>query len=105
MEVALILYMCSAIQKTCLEPYVWPDRFYDQYGCMVAGYEESGKKIAEIGRKEVNKHDIYIKFECHPYKITFPKMQLELILNVCPSQERDEQTKGVRRDLSFIIKK
>ena len=75
MEVALILYLCSAIQKTCMEPYIWPDRFYDQYGCMVAGYEQSGKKIAELGRKEVNKHDIYIKFECHPYKITFPKIQ------------------------------
>ena len=78
MEVALILYLCSAIQKTCLEPYVWPDRFYDQYGCMVAGYEESGKKIAEIGRKEVNKHDIYIKFECHPYKISLPRTQPKL---------------------------
>ena len=27
MEVALILYMCSAIQKTCLDPYVWPENF------------------------------------------------------------------------------
>ena len=52
MEIALVLYMCSAIQKTCLDPYVWPDRFYDNYGCMVAGYEESGKKIAEIGQKK-----------------------------------------------------
>ena len=50
MEVALILYMCSAIQKTCLDPYVWPETFYDKYSCMVHGYEESGKKIAEIGR-------------------------------------------------------
>ncbi len=49
-----------------------------QYGCMVAGYEESGKKIAEIGRKEVNKHDIYIKFECYPYKIYLPKNQPKL---------------------------
>ena len=45
MEVALILYMCSAIQKTCLDPYVWPERFYDSYGCMMQGYEESGKKL------------------------------------------------------------
>ena len=44
MEVALILYMCSAIQKTCLDPYVWPETFYDKYSCMVHGYEESGKK-------------------------------------------------------------
>ena len=56
-----------------MEPYIWPDRFYDQYGCMGAGYEESGKKIAEIGREDVNKHDIYIKFECHSYKVIIPK--------------------------------
>ena len=43
MEVALILYMCSAIEKTCLDPYVWPETFYDKYGCMVQGYKESGK--------------------------------------------------------------
>ncbi len=48
MEVVLILYMCSALEKTCLDPYIWPDRFYDQYGCMMQGYEESGKKIADL---------------------------------------------------------
>ena len=47
MEVALIIYMCSAIQKTCLDPYVWPDRFYDKYGCMIEGYRESEKKMNE----------------------------------------------------------
>jgi|TARA_B100001939_G_scaffold205396_1_gene176762 hypothetical protein len=78
MEVVLILYMCSALEKTCLDPYIWPDRFYDQYGCMMQGYKESGKKIAEIGRKEVNKHDIYIKFECYPYKIYLPQNQPKL---------------------------
>ena len=30
------------------------------------------KKITEIGRKDVNEHDIYIKFECHKYKIILP---------------------------------
>ena len=73
MEVVLILYMCSALQKTCLEPYVWPDRFEDKYSCMVGGYTESKKKIEEIGREDVNTHDIYIKFECHEYKIILPK--------------------------------
>ena len=73
MEVALILYMCSAIERTCLDPYVWPDRFYDKYGCMKEGYRESEKKMTEIGRKDVNKHDIYIKFECHEYNILLPQ--------------------------------
>ena len=73
MEVALILYMCSAIQKTCLDPYVWPDRFYDKYGCMIEGYKESEKKIEAIGREDVNKYDIYIKFNCQEYKIILPQ--------------------------------
>ena len=66
------------------------------------GYKESGKKIAEIGRKEVNKHDIYIKFECYPYKIYLPKNQPKLESNVCAFQERNAQTKGVRRDLLLL---
>ena len=73
MEVALILYMCSAIEKTCLDQYVWPETFYDKYGCMVQGYKESGKKIAEVGRKDVNQYDLYIKFECTEFKIILPK--------------------------------
>ena len=44
MEIALIIYMCSAIQNTCLDPYIWPETFYDNYGCMIQGYKESGKK-------------------------------------------------------------
>jgi hypothetical protein len=40
---------------------------------MVQGYEESGKKIAEVGRKDVNQYDLYIKFECTEFKIILPK--------------------------------
>jgi hypothetical protein len=78
MEIALVLYLCSAIQNTCMEPYVWPKTFYDNYGCMVQGYKESGKKIAELGRENVNKHDIYIKFECKSYKIILPRVEPKL---------------------------
>ena len=81
--------MCSAIQKTCLDPYVWPDKFYDKYGCMVQGYEESGKKIAEIGREDVNEHDIYIKFECIKYQIILLNLKSTLILlNINNAQHR-----------------
>ncbi len=51
MEVALIIYMCSAIQNTCLDPYVWPETFYDNYGCMIQGYKESEKKQQKQGEK------------------------------------------------------
>ena len=78
MEIALVLYMCSAIENTCMKPYVWPETFYDNYGCMVQGYKESGKKIAELGREHVNKYDIYIKFECKSYKIILPRVEPKL---------------------------
>jgi hypothetical protein len=32
------------------------------------GYEESIRKMEEIGREEVNKYNMYIKFTCNPDK-------------------------------------
>jgi hypothetical protein len=36
---------------------------------MIFGYEESLKKMQEIGRTEVNKYNAYIKFTCTPEQI------------------------------------
>ena len=66
MKFLLSLIICSQVAGTCLEPYTWPDTFDSQYDCMVFGYEESLNKIQEIGREEVNKHNIYIRFVCMP---------------------------------------
>ena len=66
MKFLLSLIICSQVAGTCLEPYPWPETFDSQYDCMVFGYEESLNKIQEIGREEVNKHNIYIRFVCMP---------------------------------------
>ena len=66
MKFLLSLIICSQVASTCLEPYQWPDTFDSQYDCMVFGYEESLNKIQDIGREEVNKHNIYIRFVCTP---------------------------------------
>ena len=66
MKILLTLVMCSYIQGSCLAPYEWPQRYDSMYDCMLAGYEESQKKMKEIGRIEVNKHEIYIRFTCVP---------------------------------------
>ena len=70
MKIILTLIMCSYIQGTCLQPYEWPTQFDDMYDCMQAGYEESQKKMTEIGRLEVNQHQIYIRFTCTPAATT-----------------------------------
>jgi hypothetical protein len=31
---------------------------------MIAGYEKSKSKMEELGKLEVNKHQIYIRFTC-----------------------------------------
>ena len=36
---------------------------------MLEGYEMSLEKIEEIGREDVNKHNIYVKFGCYPEKV------------------------------------
>ena len=34
------------------------------YECLNAGYTESLNKSKELGKEEVNKHEIYLKFVC-----------------------------------------
>ena len=70
MKFVLTLIMCSYVQGSCLQPYEWPIQFNDMYDCFQAGYEESQKKMTEIGRNEVNKYQIYIRFTCVPLSTT-----------------------------------
>ena len=70
MKILLTLIMCSSIQGICMDPYPWPEKFKDSYDCMQFGYKESHKKMEEIGRVEVNKHGIFIRFTCTPITAT-----------------------------------
>ena len=66
MKILLSLIICSQVAGTCLEPYPWPEQFDNQYDCMVFGYEESLNKMQQLGREEVNKYNMYIRFTCTP---------------------------------------
>jgi len=66
MKILLSLLICSQIAGTCLEPFEWPETFDSQYDCLMFGYEESSKKMLEIGRTDVNQYNMYIKFYCTP---------------------------------------
>ena len=70
MKILLTLIMCSYVQGSCLQPYEWPIQYDSMYECMLAGYEESQKKMKEIGRIEVNKNQVYIRFTCVPAATT-----------------------------------
>jgi hypothetical protein len=64
MKILLTLIMCSFNTNVCITPYEVPTTFNSMYDCLVKGYEMSMEKTVEIGKYEVNKHGIYIKFHC-----------------------------------------
>ena len=66
MKFILGLIICSSVYQTCLPPHEWHEKFNTHYECMMFGYEESIKKMKEIGREEVNKYNVYIRFTCIP---------------------------------------
>ncbi len=60
----------QGVEGVCMPAYEWPEKFNTMYDCLTFGYEESHKKIKEIGRAEVNKHEVYIRFSCTPVTMT-----------------------------------
>ena len=66
MKFTLILILCSYTAGTCLAPYSYPKKFNDQYDCFMEGYDQSILKMEQIGREEINEHEIYIRFICSP---------------------------------------
>ena len=67
MKFILTLLMCSVIdgKTTCLPPFQSEVEYVDAYECMLDGYNQSYNKIVELGREDVNKYNIYIKFGCN----------------------------------------
>ncbi len=67
MKILLTVVMCSGIANTCLPHNTFPESYHDIYSCMVDGYKKAMEKTIEIGAAEVNKHQIYIKFDCKEF--------------------------------------
>ena len=53
------MIICAYVEgkTTCMPPFTLNQTYKD-------GYTKSYDKIVEIGREEVNKYNIYIKFGC-----------------------------------------
>ena len=66
MKIILTLLMCSLSTGECMPPYQWPVHFESTYECLTFGYEESRRKMKEIGPKEGNQYGIFIRFTCTP---------------------------------------
>ena len=64
MKILLTLILCSFTTGDCIAPYTVEKPFKDMYDCLMTGYQMSQEKTKEIGREEINKNGIYVKFYC-----------------------------------------
>ena len=72
-KVTLFMIMCSGIAEQCMPPHQMETKYNDMYNCLNAGYKESLAKSKEIGRQQINEHQIYLKFVCKEEKVIVPK--------------------------------
>ncbi len=70
MKYLLTMVICSIIdgKTNCIPPIPIDEIYNDSYECMLSGYTKSYDKIVELGRDDVNKYNIYIKFGCYEDK-------------------------------------
>ena len=71
MEFVLTMNMCAYVEAktTCMPPFRIEQTYKDGYSCMLDGYTKAYDKIVELGRDDVNKYNIYIKFGCNENNI------------------------------------
>ena len=70
MKFVLSMILCSGVAGSCLEPFSMTDKFYNDWqSCMIAGNQESIKKIQELNSEDFNQYKFFIKFYCQEVKI------------------------------------
>tara|TARA_R110002020_G_C15965258_1_gene746948 strand:- start:191 stop:409 length:219 start_codon:yes stop_codon:yes gene_type:complete len=67
MKIILTLIICNYITGDCMPPHTWHETFKDGYSCSIFGYEESARKLKQIGQEEVNRLGTSITFTCTKY--------------------------------------
>ena len=64
MKYILVMIICSQIESTCYPPIALKKTFNSSYDCLQEGYMESKILLKELGKQQVNKNKIIIKFTC-----------------------------------------
>ena len=66
MNFILTMLICANTAQgiQCLPPVKFDILYKDGYDCMLDGYIKAHDKLVAIGRDEINKNKIFIKFGC-----------------------------------------
>ena len=67
MNFLLTMFICASTAQgvQCMPPIEFDILYKDGYDCMVDGYIKSHDQIVKIGRDEINKNKIFVKFGCN----------------------------------------
>ena len=67
MNFLLTMLICANTAQgiQCFPPIKFDILYKDGYDCMVDGYIKAHEKLVAIGRDEINKNKIFIKFGCY----------------------------------------
>ena len=67
MKFFLILWVCSAIDGSCITPPIQnPQPFNSHYECVKSGYLLGLEMIESMDKKIVEKNRIFVPFNCSP---------------------------------------
>ena len=67
MKYFLLLWVCSAINGSCLLPPIQRNQLFDShYECVKAGYLDGLQMVQAIGAIEIEKHRLFVAFNCKP---------------------------------------
>ena len=64
MKLMLVMHLCSALFNTCPTSNIMPATYNDYNTCITTRYVESLNRIKAMGKEDVNKYMIFIKFIC-----------------------------------------
>jgi len=67
MKYFLLLWVCSAINGSCMVPPLQNSQIFNShYECVMAGYLEGRQMVQAIGRIEIEKNRLFVAFNCKP---------------------------------------
>ena len=67
MKYFLLLWVCSAINGSCMMPPLQSAIIFNShYECVSAGYLEGLEMVQTIGKIEIEKNRLFVAFNCKP---------------------------------------
>ena len=67
MKYFLLLWVCSAINGSCMLPPLQSAQIFNShYECVKSGYLEGLQMVQAIGRIEIEKNRLFVAFNCKP---------------------------------------